>query len=408
MSSGLTPSEKFVASLCQRSFLTLWTHPNPKGKKGKELCDCLIVCGAHVVVISVKEIEYRDTGDTTGWNRWTKAALEKSTDQIWGAERWLKSVDEVERKDGRVVSLPSKDVRQYHRIAVALGSRGHVPLKLGDFGNGFVHVCDEHSVGVLFSVLGTITDFVEFLSSVESWVSSGAKILVAGGGFEDLVGLYLSNNRSFRFGTDDGHEPGMVMLHDDLWSGFKKSDQFRDMRKELEPSYAWDRLIEFYASDLLTGGMFDMNREAVTDNELALATMALQPRWHRLVLAEAFIELLENSNLKVAARVAQGHSGSAFVFLIGSSEHRKSRVQTLALRCLVVRGKMPGVHTVVGIATDRPGTSKIGYSSDLAYIHMSEWTKENTEIVERIQNDLGYFKSVAWTSQPHAAQHKKR
>lgn len=72
MSQGLTESEKFVASISERAFLRLWTHPNPVGKKGKELCDCLIVCGNHIIIISVKYIQYKDTGDIAGWKRWTK------------------------------------------------------------------------------------------------------------------------------------------------------------------------------------------------------------------------------------------------------------------------------------------------------------------------------------------------
>ncbi len=48
LTQGLAPSEEFVNKLCKKSFLKLWTHPNPKGKKDKELCDCLIVCGIHI------------------------------------------------------------------------------------------------------------------------------------------------------------------------------------------------------------------------------------------------------------------------------------------------------------------------------------------------------------------------
>lgn len=131
MSQGVTPSEKFVTSLCQKSFLKLWTHPNPKGKNDKELCDCLVVCEDDIVIISVKENEYKDTGDTTGWERWQKAAIEKSASQIWGAERWLGTVDSFTRHDGRVVTLPDKSKRRYHRISVSLGAQGHVPLKWG-------------------------------------------------------------------------------------------------------------------------------------------------------------------------------------------------------------------------------------------------------------------------------------
>ena len=120
----MTLSEKFVAALCGRAFLRLWTHPNPVGKKGKELCDCLIVCGPHVVIVSVKEIQYRDTGDKTGWERWHKAAIDESASQIWGAERWLASVDQFKTRDGRIVTLPPKVERKVHRIAISLGARG--------------------------------------------------------------------------------------------------------------------------------------------------------------------------------------------------------------------------------------------------------------------------------------------
>lgn len=397
MTSGLTPSERFVAGLCERTFLRLWTHPNPRGKKGKELCDCLIVCGPHVVIISVKDNEYRETGDKTGWERWTKVAIDKSIAQIWGAERWLDTVETVERADSRTVVLPPKNQRRYHRIAVALGSRGEVPLTWGDSGTGFVHVCDEFSVGALFLALDTITDFVEFLRAAEELVSGGMRPLFSGGGLEDLVALYLLRNRSFDFnGRKQDKSEGMLILHNDIWKGLVKSDEFKLMRRSLESSYAWDRLIDYYARDLLTGGMFDMHSQQATDNELALVTMAIQPRMHRSYLAEAVLKFWQDPALKSAARVVQGFADTAFVFTLASSEDRERRSQELALRCLVVRGRMPGVKTVVGIARDRPGTSSIGYSSDIVYIHMQEWSEKDAENVEGIQRDLGYFQSVSW------------
>lgn len=396
MSTGLTPSERFVASLCQRSFLRLWTHPNPKGKKGKELCDCLIVCGPHVVIISVKDNEYRETGDQTGWERWTRTAIQKSNSQIWGAERWLGTVDRVERADGRFISLPPRGARQYHRIIVALGAHGQVPLEWGDAGNGFVHVCDEYSVGALFLALDTITDFVDFLRASEGLVRSGVFPVFAGGGIEDLAAFYILQGRSLKFDAFGVEQPDMFVLHHDLWHGLINSEDFKTMQNDLKDSYAWDRLIEHYAEDLLTGGMFDMHSRQVTDNELALVTMALQPRAHRAILAESLLEFLQNADLKSAARVVQGHEDSAFVFTTGNSEDREFRARELALRCLVVRGRFPGVRTVVGIATDRPGASKTGYSSDIAYIHMPTWTEEDEQHVQGIQSDLGYFKNVSW------------
>lgn len=350
-----------------------------------------------MVIISVKDNEYRETGDKTGWERWTKAALEKSHSQIWGAERWLETVDRVERADGRVISLPERSSRQYHRIAVALGAHGEVPLKWGDTGNGFVHVCDEYSVGALFQVLDTITDFVEFLRASEGLVRGGVFPLFSGGGIEDLVAFYIQQGRSFQFDTFEGKRPDMLILHNDLWQGLVKSDDFKSMQSDLKDSYVWDNLIERYTDDLLTGSMFDMHSKQVTENELALVTMALRPRMHRAVLADAFLQFLQNAELKSAARVVQGHGDTAFVFTAGSSADREFRARELILRCLVVRGRLPGVTTVVGIATDRPGTSKIGYSSDIVYVHMPEWTEKDEHDVQGIQRDWGYFKNVAWS-----------
>ena len=397
MAHGITPSEKFVSSLCERAFLRLWTHPNPNGKKGKELCDCLIVCGPHIVIISVKEIEYKDTGNKTGWERWVRTAIVESASQLWGAERWLDTVAEVVRHDGRTITLPERDERQYHRISVSLGGRGQVPLKWGNLGNGFIHVCDEYSIGTVFGALDTITDFVDFLKATEDLVTSGVQIVFAGGGIEDLVAVYLNHDHSFNILPDSDQQPTMLVLEDELWEEFSESDEFKAIQSDLRISYVWDRIIEEYTNDLLTGGMFDMHNMEVSENELALVTMALQPRPHRANLGESFMDFfLKNPKRKISSRVVQGFNDTAFVFLIGKTSDRKARSEELVLRCLVVRGRFPEIITVVGIATDKPGMSNIGYSSDIAYIHLPEWSTENENRVKMIQEELGYFQNTKW------------
>jgi hypothetical protein len=72
-------SEELVYNLCKKSFLSLWSYANPKGKNGKELCDVLVVCDPDIIIISVKEIELTNSGDvSTDWKRWQKRAIEKS------------------------------------------------------------------------------------------------------------------------------------------------------------------------------------------------------------------------------------------------------------------------------------------------------------------------------------------
>lgn len=389
MPQGLTESERFVNSISERAFLSLWTHPNPVGKKGNELCDCLIVCGNHIVIISVKDIKYKDTGDKAGWNRWVKTAIEKSVSQIWGAERWLDSIQAFVREDGREVDLPPNEQRIIHRISVSLGAKRNILVKTGDLGHGIVHVFDEYSLGAVFGLLDTISDFVGFLSEVEALIDR-ANIVFSGGGIEDLLAIYLLNNYSFPDENTD-----LLIVDDSIFKAFENSNEYRAFQESFKASYYWDSLIEHYIKDHLTEGMFDYTTKAVTTNQLALIEMALQPRGHRAELAEAFIEFLQRPELKIASRVVMGYRNTAFVFHAGPSSGREARSQELWMRCLVVRGRVHDVKIVVGISTDRPKTSKVGYSSDIAYIDIPEWTEDLEGQVQEIQNELGYFKNLS-------------
>lgn len=396
MNAGLTPSECLVNDLSTSSFMRLWTHPNPVGKGGKELCDCLVVCGPHIIIISVKEIEFRDTGDAVGWERWQKAAIDKSVQQIWGAERWLRVTDRVIRSDGREVALAPKSDRRFHRITVSLGGRGNVPLKWGDLGHGFVHLLDEFSLKAAFSELTTITDFVRYLSAVERIFERGAKPVFVGSGAEDLLALYVHNGEEFGLFDPDAGEPALVLIQEGIWDALSKDPDYLARNKDLESSYAWDRLIDHFVEDLLTDGMFDMFRKEATQNELALVTMAMQPRGHRANLADALLEFLHPTTKHVAARVVVADSQVAFVFIAGESADREFRVRELMLRCLVVRGRCKSVRTVVGIATDRPQTGKHGHSSDIVYLHMPDWDPAENAKLDQIQADLGYFRNTRW------------
>jgi hypothetical protein len=188
--------------------------------------------------------------------------------------------------------------------------------------------------------------------------------------------------------------PDLIMIEGGIWDNLKSSKEFLEYVEHVRASYRWDKLIDYYANDLLTEGMFEMHSGNVTEDQHALIEMALQPRGARAQLAQAYWEYLEKPDLKIKARMAQGYGGTTFVFLIGPSSDRKIRVQELGLRCLVVRCKLPGTKIVVGIATERPETSSVGYSSDLAYINISELNKELIGRADGIQRELGYFKQL--------------
>ena len=164
----MTESEALVLRLCKKSFLSLWSIANPRGKEaGKELCDVLVVCEPDVIIFSVKEIAYQETDDVkTGLDRWTTRAVEESIKQVYGAERLIDRLDRIVAKDGSEwLFLPPQAERRVHRIAVALGSNGEVPISEGKPGKRFVHVLDEAGLDAVLTELDTITDFVDYLSS---------------------------------------------------------------------------------------------------------------------------------------------------------------------------------------------------------------------------------------------------
>jgi hypothetical protein len=362
------------------------------------LCDCLIVCDLHIIIISVKECAFRDTGNTTGWERWKKNAIEKSLSQIGGAQSWLSTQDRFQRADGRIVQLPPQNLRRYHRIAVALGANGQVPIHFGDQQDGFVHLCDERSLGAIFVSLDTITDFVEFLSETEALFASGTRIIFSGGGIEDLLALYLGWGESYKIpGRLDGAMPDMLILQNDLWTGLSSSESFHQRQKNLHVSYAWDDLIEHFTNDLLTAGIVDFLSEEVTNDQRALIQMAKQPRHHRAQLAAALIDYLSSD--ESAARVAVGYEGTAFVFIARERPDMEFRVKELTLRCEIVRVRCPGVTKVVGIGMDQPGFSQVGYASELVYLNRPEITDEDRTIILAMQEKLGYFKGVSWSQE---------
>src|SRR5438046_2091692 len=114
-------TEEFVFRVCRKSFLRLWCYNNPIGKGGKELCDILVICEPHIILVSVKDVKLKDTQNPElDHDRWERKAVDASVKQIYGAERWLGSASYIIRSDGTPgLSVPVAADRRVYRIAVA-------------------------------------------------------------------------------------------------------------------------------------------------------------------------------------------------------------------------------------------------------------------------------------------------
>lgn len=380
-------AEELVSNLCKKSFLSLWSYSNPRGKNNKELCDILVVCEPDVIIISVKEVHIPDSGDLdTDWERWRKRAIEKSYKQIYGAERWIETATNVIRSDGKEgVVFPERSRRTVHRIAVAIGGENKMPLMFGDFGRGYVHVFDSISLMILMKELDTISDFVKYLSDKEAFYTSGKEIIFTGGE-EDLLAFYIHNGQKFP------QEADLTIIDDDLWKGLQERDEYRKKAQADKTSYAWDNLIEIFCKDFEEGRIEFGN--TLSEVELVTRTMARENRFARRILAKSLLEFLELSSQKVVkSRITPSFSGIMYVFLACSlDEDFKYRHAELGGRCFVVRGLYPEAKTIIGIAIVRSDTEK-GFSLTSFYLYKENWTDEDQRKMLYAQKEFDWFKN---------------
>ena len=71
-SEGVTPTERLLANLCDRSFLKLWSYPNPFKVDKDELCDLQAVFENHVFIFFDREnLAFSKEGNDPliNWNR---------------------------------------------------------------------------------------------------------------------------------------------------------------------------------------------------------------------------------------------------------------------------------------------------------------------------------------------------
>jgi hypothetical protein len=371
----LTPSEEAVATLCRRSFLSLWSVANPQGRNGKELCDVLVVCGADVVLISVKDIALKNTGKVrVDWARWRRAAIEESVKQLYGAERVLSTLTRVKRADGSPgVALPPAVERRVHRVAVALGGHGSVLYEQGDFDKGYVHVLDDVA----------LPRILDYLRAKEALHEQGVRLLMDGQE-EDLLAYYIHEGRKFPTA------PTILIVGDDWWETVTKKPEWIARKQADRESYVWDGLIETLLklndSDNLTA------TDALDSIDGVLRVMARETRFSRRLLAAGFNEFMRDAAaLKTSARIMQSPSEVRYVFLACARDSdREDRRRELELRCFVARGLMVRGDTVIGIATERYAKGE-GFSLDAVRITRPAWGPKDQQILEGIQRDFRYF-----------------
>lgn len=434
---GLTDSERYLTALSDRTFLSLWSYPNPHrdqgaGHKGKEICDLLVLFEKHVIIFSDKHCEFPDSGNLdVDWARWYRKAIEKSAHQLWGAERWIRSYPRrvfVDSKCERPFPLPLTPSDLYfHRIVVAHGAAERCKKELGGSGSlmigsstvgdehklpikeggipfmvgqvdplkGYVHVLDDTTLDILLQTLDTVADFVAYLTKKEQFLKTGRFLSAAGE--EELLAYYLTHLND-RDEYDFTFDPkfNAVSLDEGFWRDFKDSPERGRQRKANEVSYLLDHIIERCTHHFLRGTSEFMSDPTLASQELILRFFAREPRVRRRMLASAIVEMIETTGpgmrrLRVMAPSRPGDP--YFVFLVAPF-HKKYSYQLnrdvrrgfLEACCGVVRLDFPDALDIVGFATETLDAG--GRSEDYLYFDAREWTEKMAEQARRDKKAL--------------------
>lgn len=389
MSNSVNETEQFVLDLCRRSVLTPWCYNNPRGKHGDELCDVLIVCDPHVIVVSVKTVEKKDREPTlVDFERWQRKAIDGSIRQIYGAQKWLASATRVVRSDGSPgLLLPAKERRKIHRIAVAFGCPEGCLVSSGQFGKGYVHVLTETGVHEILGELDTITDLVDYLAAEEALAERGCAVFQTGTQ-ADLLAWYLHNGRTFP------GDANLLYVDDTVWDALRNSPEFRRRKEADTESYVWDQIIEY-----LSGQDLQPSAEAgpeLTNIEIALRVMARETRLSRRILGRGLGNFhSQKRGRPLRSRIMVATSGVLYTLVrFFPEESPEQRRAALGNRCFNARHEI-GCGTIalgIGLMEHEPNLWSV---TDVIYFDLGDWSAGDDEKAAALKAEHGYFQKVA-------------
>jgi hypothetical protein len=435
-----TPTEQFLSDVCQRSFLSLWSHPHPHRKitpVPHELCDVLVVFGNDVILFSDKSVAFTAHPDVlVNWGRWYRKAVKESAKQLFAASRWLNQFPDRVFADAKCVEplrvpLPNPAFSRHHLIAVAWGAgdacqqfyggndspslvvtsalvgdaHQENPFHIGrvDDTRHFVHVFDEIGLRLVMHEIDTVADFIKYLNRRASLLTNPSCMVIADGE-EELLASYLTNidaseEHSF-LAPGDGENFQGVYYEAGFWRGYIHNPLRASKVQANAVSYMWDTLIEHLIRSLpSTPKGREVGSNDTITREMVLRTMAAEPRLSRRMLGgqlkDAFRLTRDLPPEKSFVRVGyvQERSDTAYVFLIVAPNPEKPwaayeqlRGDVLQAYCGVLFIEVPEVSQVVGIAMAPVGVTPS--SEAVFFMKREHLSADDLERAREIQSRL--------------------
>lgn len=435
-SAGVTETERLLAAFCERSFLKLWTYPNPYKDDGHELCDLLAVFGEYVFIFFDRENVLPETPEKDPdvlWDRWKRNVIDRQVKTAHGAERYIRSGKPIFLDGKRSKPFPIAIDRAQaivHKVVVAHGAKeacervssqnvyGSLAISYSETIGGAtqpfhveidrrnpVHILDSHNLPIVLTELDTVTDFATYLDEKVKAIAKFDALTYCGE--EDLLAHYLVNydsktKRHF-IGPkpEHGHING-VMIGEGEWHDFIKTELYKNTKREDRISYFWDQLIQRTCQNALDGTLG--GNANLFGGQSAIFEMVKEPRFMRRGLAERMLSAAErfpDHRSQLTRQVTylpslQPNVGYVLLqlrvpdALKAEADYREKRQTLLEIACAAAKNKFPNLVRVIGIGIDAPKFSK-DVAEDFILMPCDTWPEERRLHYETLNKEWKVF-----------------
>lgn len=434
-SIGITDTERMLADFCERSFLKLWSYPNPFKDDGHELCDLLAVFDNHVFIFFDRENELSEAPDkdpSVVWDRWKRNVIDRQVRTAHGAERYIRRGRAIFLDGKRTTSFPlsiDSENAIIHKIIVAHGAKEACERTSPDNVYGSlavtymaadgsptdpfhieidrrnpVHVLDSHNMPIILRELDTVSDLSAYLDEKVRAVSTFDYLTYCGE--EDLLGHYLLNydetQKRHVIGPNNETVNG-IMIGEGEWRDFIQTDLYRNTKAVDRISYFWDELIQRTCQNSLDGTLGGNSN--IARGESAIYEMVKEPRFMRRGLAEKMLTAAERfpDNIGTFSRQVtflpswQPNLGYVLLQLRVPDEYRaepnyrEKRRAVLEIACGAAKNKFPHLTKVIGIGIDAPKFSGGTNAEDFIPVSCETWTQEMRSYYEEQNKEWNFF-----------------
>lgn len=434
-STGVTATERLLADFCERSFLKLWSYPNPHKDDGHELCDLLAVFDNHVFIFFDRENVLPEASGTDSqvlWERWKRNVIDRQIKTAHGAERYIRSgrpifIDPKREKPFPVVF--DRGAAVVHKIVVAHGATeaceraspknisGSLAITYTETVDGPsnpfhieidkgkpVHIFDSHNMPILLRELDTVGDFSAYLDEKARAASTFDYLSYCGE--EDLLAHYLLNYddaaKRHVIGPKEAGGFTGVMIGEGEWRDFTETELYKNTRDEDCISYFWDNLIQRTCQNHLDGTLGGGSN--IEGGQSAVYEMVKEPRFMRRGLAEKMLTAVERFPDE-GTFVRQVTFLPSFVPNVGyvllqlrvpeslraDPGYRGKRQAMLEIACGAAKNKFPHLVKVIGIGIEAPKFSGGTVAEDFILMPCETWPDEAKAHYEELNRELNFF-----------------